>query len=244
MEKLYKLIEVSDKDGLDTLYNASAMTFTDLGAEEEDLLFFVNWLEKAEVKPKMPLNIYVIKGSTMNREYGLTRSNAYPDDWGIVSIMHDKDIGDSKKLRAAQMTVPGREQVGTIGGDTPMWDTYGRWFDDIVDNNADRELNFKLNALFSRLYDEYIKINETPGENKTEFMQEIIDAIEEEKKEGNEDGLLEQRHPGLYSQFFEEYWKIRKTLNESEPESIKKVIDEIKELYGDEDFDEMYDEDE
>ena len=55
----------------------------------------------------------------MNDTYGLTGRNAYSDDLSIVSVT---DINQMK------VTLP-RFEVG------------GRWFDDIVDNNAMRERN-------------------------------------------------------------------------------------------------------
>lgn len=56
----------------------------------------------------------------MNDNYNLTGSNAYPNNLTLISIKTD----DIKNLNA--IIIP-RFEVG------------GRWFDDIVDNNARRE---------------------------------------------------------------------------------------------------------
>ncbi len=66
-------------------------------------------------------DFYIIEGRTMNREYNLTGTNAYPEkDCTLVCIK----LTDLVKPLA--LTMP-RFQVG------------GRWFDDVVDNNARRE---------------------------------------------------------------------------------------------------------
>ena len=53
----------------------------------------------------------------MNEQYGLSGSNAYPEDCTIVSVTD---------INQMAITIP-RFEVG------------GRWFDDIVDNNTRRE---------------------------------------------------------------------------------------------------------
>lgn len=63
---------------------------------------------------------YHIKGGLMNREYGLTGDNAYQDDLSILYFRLD-DMENPNAL-----AIP-RFAVG------------GRWFDDVVDNNARRE---------------------------------------------------------------------------------------------------------
>ena len=63
---------------------------------------------------------YILSGKAMNDGYGLTGSNRYPDDLNILVVPLDafKD--------PARIVLP-RFQLG------------GRWFDDVVDNNARRE---------------------------------------------------------------------------------------------------------
>ena len=64
---------------------------------------------------------YTVEGSVMNREYHLTGTNAYPEkDCTLVCIK----LSDMENHRA--VTYP-RFQIG------------GRWFYDIVENNARRE---------------------------------------------------------------------------------------------------------
>ena len=112
-------IKVTNREQLDTLYKNSALTFEGMSPDEENLAAILRW-----VKTYTPLkreDVYVIEGALMNREYGLTGNNAYPEtNCNIVCIKLD----DMEKPSA--VTLP-RFQVG------------GRWFDDIVDNNARRE---------------------------------------------------------------------------------------------------------
>ena len=56
----------------------------------------------------------------MNTKYGLTESNAYPDNLNILSIKLE-DLKDPNKLAI------------------PRFEIGGRWFNDIVDNNARRQ---------------------------------------------------------------------------------------------------------
>ena len=117
-EKIIK-IDVDTKEGLDKLYNCSALTFIGLESTDENLEQLVNWIRKySEISD--PLNIYIIQGNVMNREYGLTESNAYKNDLSIVSI----DLNDIKDVK--KITIP-RFEIG------------GRWFDDIVNNNMFRQ---------------------------------------------------------------------------------------------------------
>lgn len=62
---------------------------------------------------------FIISGKFMNEQYGLTGNNAYKDDLSIVSVsLEDFDALPLTFIRFA------------FGG---------RWFDDVVDNNARRE---------------------------------------------------------------------------------------------------------
>lgn len=65
---------------------------------------------------------YVISGKLMNESYHLTGTNAYPNDVTIVCMKNGEDIEVNSALCIQ------RFEFG------------GRWFDDIVDNNARREL--------------------------------------------------------------------------------------------------------
>ena len=111
-----KKIMVTDKDTLNKLYDNSALTIE--GLSESSIPDFLNWIE--ELTPIKNKVVYITKGGVMNMAYGLTGSNAYQNDINIVSVMLD-DMEDPMAV-----TLP-RFQIG------------GRWFDDIVDNNARRE---------------------------------------------------------------------------------------------------------
>ena len=112
-------IKVNDRATLDALYNNSALTFEGVAASDENVKAVLTWVKN--YTPLKREDVYVIEGSLMNREYGLTGDNAYPEtDCTILCIKLD----DMEKPMA--VTLP-RFTVG------------GRWFDDVVDNNARRE---------------------------------------------------------------------------------------------------------
>lgn len=113
----YNTIRVTDKEILDKLYNDSALTIE--GLCEESIPDFLDWINET-AKTEDNVNVYVTKGKTMNNIYWLTKDNAYPNDCTIVSIMLS-DIENANTL------IMRRFEVG------------GRWFDDIVDNNLNRE---------------------------------------------------------------------------------------------------------
>ena len=114
-----KKINVSTKTQLDILYKKSALTWEGLTAAEENFEAVMDWLVNlgAIIEGQEP-TFHIITGEFMNATYGLTGSNAYPKDLTIVSVT---DINQMKIAFA-------RFGVG------------GRWFDDIVDNNARREV--------------------------------------------------------------------------------------------------------
>lgn len=102
-----------DKEALDELYADSS--FCVEGVAIESFNAFCEWVDKHGGLKKRSL--WAITGVLMNEVYKLTGSNAYPDDTLLVCIKL-KDIKDIKKLALE------RTEIG------------GRWFDDIVDNNA------------------------------------------------------------------------------------------------------------
>lgn len=111
-----KIVQVTTREQLQTLYDNSAFTIEGLSTDEEnlnDLKEFIKqygaWQDDSE--------IWITKGKFMNEVYRLTGDNAYPDDCSIVSAMN---------VDLMKLVFP-RFQVG------------GRWFDDIVANNASRE---------------------------------------------------------------------------------------------------------
>lgn len=113
-----KIINVSTKLELQALYNESALTWEGLAADEENLNAVENWLnEHGAILKTIEPTFHIITGEMMNTVYGLTGSNAYPSDLTLVSVT---DINQMKIIM-------------------PRFEVGGRWFDDIVDNNASRE---------------------------------------------------------------------------------------------------------
>ena len=111
-----KTINVTDKATLDKLYEGSALTLE--GLAEASIPDFFDWIKK--LTPLKEETAYIIKGGVMNKTYGLTGTNAYPDDLTIVSVELDT-----------------MENYGKVI--LPRFEIGARWFDDIVDNNARRE---------------------------------------------------------------------------------------------------------
>lgn len=113
-----EIIDVKTKEILDELEANSALTIE--GLSKESIPDFVNFIkENAGLKSE---TVYTVSGCIMNYYYGLTGSNAYPNDLTIVSIK----LSDIENVGKIILT---RFQFG------------GRWFDDIVDNNRRRQNN-------------------------------------------------------------------------------------------------------
>lgn len=108
----YTIENVTTKEQLDKLYNNSAFTIE--GLAEESIPDMLEWLEGNTVFTTENPIVYVTKGKVMNTEYFLAGDNAYPEDLTIISVI---DI-DLIKIALKRFSVG------------------GRWFDDIVDNNA------------------------------------------------------------------------------------------------------------
>ena len=73
-----KVIKVTENEQLKELYDDSALSIEGLKADEENLTALINW-----VKARTPLKrevVYTIEGNVMNRKYGLTGDNAYPNE--------------------------------------------------------------------------------------------------------------------------------------------------------------------
>ena len=118
---MFEKNEVTTKEQLEELYKSSALTFTGIVADDENLNKIVEWIKRySEIS--QPLPIHIIKGKVMNENYRLTGDNAYNDDLTLVSIKTE-DI----------------KQVNLLA--IPRFEVGGRWFDDIVNNNAVRENN-------------------------------------------------------------------------------------------------------
>ena len=113
----YVIENVTTKAQLDKLYNNSAFTIE--GLAEESIPDLIAWLEGNTVFVEDEPIVYITKGNVMNEMYKLENSNAYDNDLTIVSVI---DI-DLMKIALKRFSVG------------------GRWFDDIIDNNARRKEN-------------------------------------------------------------------------------------------------------
>lgn len=101
------------------LYDDSALTLE--GLDLDSLDDYAKYLDE-ECGLEENAVFHVIDGYTMNDLYDLSDSNAYPDDLHIVVIK----LSDLIKPNSIIMK---RFNFG------------GRWFDDVVDNNARREFS-------------------------------------------------------------------------------------------------------
>ena len=123
-------VSASDKSTFDRLYKNEALTAEGMKiADESDLEAVNNWFRTYSKCSASNVEIYIIKGKAMNSFYHLTGDNAYSDDLSIVCI----DWVNSK------VTSPYKGR----------W----RWFSDVVDNNAKREI-----AKGNHHYDHYHSI--------------------------------------------------------------------------------------
>ena len=108
-------ITVNAKAQLDELKKGSALTFLGCINTDEEIQNYFGWIrEKATLKRE---RMYIVSGKVMNEAYGLTGDNALQDDL-VIFCVKQEDIGSP-----AAITLP-RFEIG------------GRWFDDVVANNA------------------------------------------------------------------------------------------------------------
>ena len=113
------VIKVTTKAQLDALYEDWSLTIEGLAPDEKNLRDFLDWVK--ELTPLKREDVYIIEGAVMNREYHLTGTNAYPSkDCTLVCV------------KLADMENPNRVAI-------PRFQIGGRWFYDIVENNARRE---------------------------------------------------------------------------------------------------------
>lgn len=113
------IIEVTDKNILDEFYEKSALTFEGTTIDDENLKWLINWLKEHNCE-MIKEDFYVISGKTMNNYYHLTGDNAYPDSLTILVIKLE-DLSNPDNIYI------------------PRFEIGGRFFTDIVDNNARRE---------------------------------------------------------------------------------------------------------
>ena len=117
-KKPIEIIQIGDSNiaTLNQLYDDSALTIE--GLVPGDIEAFADFVDKAASLKKR--RAYIISGKTMNKAYRLHDDNKYPEDLNIVAIM----LADMKNPSAIAI---------------PRFSVGGRWYDDIVDNNASRE---------------------------------------------------------------------------------------------------------
>lgn len=74
MKKELKInkIEVTTRKQLDKLYDSSALTLMGLDDTDKNLQGFAKWITSYS-KIREPLNMYIISGNLMNKEYKLSR---------------------------------------------------------------------------------------------------------------------------------------------------------------------------
>ena len=111
---LIKVPENREKEMLDDFCEHSMFTFEGLEIEGKDAKESLKELEKllrATGYKEKDFIAFWMKGSVMNKHYGLSGANAYPDDLTIVVIPNYYNSTVKVKLGA-------------------------RWFDDIVANNV------------------------------------------------------------------------------------------------------------
>ena len=119
-------VKVTTKAQLDALYEDWSLTVVGLRPDEKNLKELLDWVR--ELTPLKREDIYTVEGAVMNREYGLTGTNAYPEtDCTLVCV------------KLADMENPDRVTM-------PRFQIGGRWFTDVVDNNRRREEEKLANA--------------------------------------------------------------------------------------------------
>ena len=119
----------ADEEKIRELENGSAFTWVGLSGLKNDKEVILDEFKKADVLNDVEtFEFYIWKGKLMNQIYMLTSSNAYSEDLTFVSIPLNM-FKNIEKLAILKL------QFGA------------RWLDDIVDNNAHRELEKqKLNS--------------------------------------------------------------------------------------------------
>ena len=113
------IIKETTKAQLDELYKDWSLTIEGLAPDEENLKELLDWVK--ELTPLKREDVYTIEGSVMNRMYGLTGTNAYPETDCTLVCVKLADMEHSDRVTM------------------PRFDIGGRWFTDIVDNNAWKE---------------------------------------------------------------------------------------------------------
>ena len=117
-DKEYTIEEVGE-DKIKELADKSAFTWEGAFTTDEALQKIVDDF-KESTPIQLPVHFYTWKGKLFNEIYGLTGSNAYPDDLNFLSV----DLDNWSEM-----------------GNLPIFKmkVRARWLDDIVDNNAIRQ---------------------------------------------------------------------------------------------------------
>lgn len=110
----FTIINTIDDSLLDSFYNDSSLTLE--GLDPNSIKDYAEYLDKV-CGLKDGAIFFVISGAYMNAYYNLYGDNAYPDNLNIVVIRLNN-------LNNPSAIVTKRFEFG------------GRWFDDVVDNNA------------------------------------------------------------------------------------------------------------
>ncbi|MCL2390083.1 MAG: hypothetical protein FWD54_05840 [Endomicrobia bacterium] len=115
------------KERFKELYDASAFTVEGADGSLDDWFIMLNQQMK-----KMGIGevseMFTFTGKDMNEHYKLTGNNAYQDDLIFLSFKLD-NLNKFKLTSLKRMRLQNGDWLN------------GRWFDDIVDNNEERERN-------------------------------------------------------------------------------------------------------
>lgn len=117
--------DATDED-MDYFYKDWSLTLEGLDTSKSSLEDYYNEIVKY-TPVKDGFTFYVVKGKQMNEKYGLTGSNRYKNNLNIVVCTLDSMV---KPMALA----------------LPRFTWGGRWFTDIVDNNARREPQIEQEA--------------------------------------------------------------------------------------------------
>lgn len=110
-----EIVKVTLKKELNVLYKDCALTI--IGLSEESFPKLIDFLKQHTTVYRERL--FVISGKTMNEKYHLTGDNVYKEHLHIVCVS--------------------LEDIDADGIIFPRFEIGGRWFNDVVDNNARRE---------------------------------------------------------------------------------------------------------
>lgn len=116
--RTYEVRDVSTAEELEFLKKDWAITWVGLSTDKESIEALLDFVKK--YTPIFKREVWISHGDLMNKTYGLTGPNAYPDDLTIVSIP------------LCQIMFPDNLSEPRIA-------CGGRWMWDIVENNLARE---------------------------------------------------------------------------------------------------------